>query len=267
MRDLNSGRKPGSERPDLSLIVPCYNEAAVVRNTTTQLIEVFENRRIKLELVLVDNGSWDRTGEIIGQMQAEGMPIIKERVEVNEGYGNGILHGLRRCRGRFIGFVCADGQVEAHDVLKLYEMVANAESPYLAKVRRRFRMDGLVRKVVSIIYNISTAVLFRSLGSIDINGNPKILPREYLERMNLRSKDWFLDAEVMIKAKRLGLPVYEMNVIAQMRRGGKSNVSRNTIKEFVKNLLKYRFGGKRVLKMNSNGTTGVKDNLSQRPEL
>jgi len=68
-----------------------------------------------------------------------------------------------------------------------------------------------------------------------------------LRMMNLESNDWFLDAEVMIKAKVLKLPVFEMNVIAQMREGGKSNVRGTTIWEFVRNLWRFRFGGQAVL--------------------
>jgi hypothetical protein len=133
--------------------------------------------------------------------------------------------------------------VEAEDVVRVYEIAAHTKNPTLAKVRRRFRMDGLVRKIISITYNLITTIMFFGLGSIDINGNPKILPRECLERMNLQSKDWFLDAEVMIKAKRMGLEVYEFNVMAQMREGGSSNVNSNTCWEFIINLLKYRFWG------------------------
>lgn len=227
--------------PDLSLIIPCYNEVDVIRNTTQRLVRVFHERAVNIELILVDNGSNDKTGEIIDQMIVEGYPIIKETVKVNQGYGNGILQGLKHCNGKFVGFLCADGQVEANDVSKVYEIAANTHSPHLVKVRRRFRMDGLIRKFVSVIYNLLTMALFGGLGSIDINGNPKIFPSEYLERMNLQSKDWFLDAEVMIKAKKLGLKVYEINVIAQMREGGKSNVRTSTIQEFLGNLLKYRF--------------------------
>ena len=237
--------------PDLSLVVPCYNEADVIRNTATRLIKVFQEREVTLELILVDNGSKDATPEIIDQMVAKGLPIVKVTVPVNQGYGNGVLQGLRVCHGRFVGFTCADGQVEAHDVGKVYDIASNARSPLLVKVRRRFRMDGMVRKIVSIIYNLMTVVLFGDLGSIDINGNPKILPREYMERMSLKSKDWFLDAEVMIKAKRLKLNVFEMNVIAQMREGGKSNVRGSTIKEFLINLFQYRFNIGGVMNLES----------------
>jgi hypothetical protein len=87
-------------------------------------------------------------------------------------------------------------------------------------------------------------VAFGGLGSIDINGNPKVFPYEHLERMKLQSKDWFLDAEVMIKSKWLGLEVYEFNIFAQMREGGRSNVCIGAFLEFFINILKYRFGKK-----------------------
>ena len=65
--------------------------------------------------------------------------------------------------------------------------------------------------------------------------------------MNLQSKDWFLDAEVMIKARRLGLPVFELNVFSQMRAEGTSNVKASTCWEFLKNLAYYRWGEGRHL--------------------
>jgi len=228
------------ERPELSLAVPCYNEADSIRNTAQRLTEAFRVRGIALELVLVDNGSSDATGSIIDEMIADGMPVVKEVVVRNEGYGNGVLRGLARCTGELVGFICADGQVEAHDVVKLYEVAAHSTAPKLVKVRRRFRMDGFKRKIVSIVFNVVANVVYGGLRSIDINGNPKIFPHSYLPRMALTSKDWFLDAEVMIKAKRLGLSVFEMNVIAQMREEGVSHVRSSTIWEFVRNLLRWR---------------------------
>jgi glycosyltransferase involved in cell wall biosynthesis len=244
-----SGRMPDPERggavPDVSLVVPCYNEVDVIRNTATALVEAFSERRLGLELVLVDNGSSDGTGKVIDELVDEGLPAVKVTVLVNEGYGRGVLEGLRVCRGRFVGFTCADGQVEARDVVRIYEIAAQARTPKLVKVRRRFRMDGMVRKVVSVGYNVLANLLFGGLRSIDLNGNPKILPRASLERMRLTAHDWFLDAEVMLEAKRLGLDVLELNVFAQMREAGRSHVSAGTCWEFVLNLLRYRLRGRR----------------------
>lgn len=233
-----------SAPPDLSLVIPCYNEEDSLRNTIVRLVKCFQTREINLELVIVDNGSLDNTGKIIDELIEEKLPIIKKTVKDNQGYGNGILCGLPSCHGKFVGFICADGQVAAEDVVKVYEAAAKMKTPKLVKVRRRFRMDGLARKIVSTLYNVMISVIFGGLGSIDINGNPKVFPCEYLERMKLQSKDWFLDAEVMIKSKWLGLEVFEFNIFAQMREGGNSNVNTGTLWEFFVNILKYRFGKK-----------------------
>jgi len=59
--------------------------------------------------------------------------------------------------------------------------------------------------------------------------------------MNLESKGWFLDPEIMIKASHLGLPVLEFNAFARMRGNGTSHVRTSTCWEFVRHLLRYRF--------------------------
>ncbi|MDW8352972.1 MAG: glycosyltransferase family 2 protein [Bryobacterales bacterium] len=228
--------------PDLSLVIPCYNEEAVVRETATRLVEAFRAANVRLELVLVDNGSRDATGEIIDRLAAEGMPVVKARVPVNQGFGLGALTGLEKCRGRWIGFMCIDEQVHPQDVVRLYEIAAKTKTPKVFKIRRRFRLDGRMRRVISFVYNVVTTLLFGNLGSMDLNATPKMLPREYVKAMSLQSTDWFLDAEIMIKAKRMGLPVYEMNVFALMRAEGRSHVRAATCWEFVRNLLYYRFG-------------------------
>src|SRR5437763_14469955 len=150
---------------DLSLVIPCYNEEEVLRQTATRLVECLRGRKCRFELVLVDNGSRDQTGQIIDALIAEGMPVVKRVVQVNQGYGHGVLTGLAVCQGKGVGFACADGQVDAEDILKIYDIAANLKRPSLVKVRRRFRMDGFTRKVVSVIYNCMTAVLFGGLGS------------------------------------------------------------------------------------------------------
>lgn len=231
-------------QPEISLVIPCYNEEAVVADTVGDLFLAFERAGRRLELVAVDNGSSDRTGEILAELARRHAHLVALRVDVNQGYGHGLLAGLPRCTAPWVGILCADGQVDAADVLKLYETAARAKAPRLVKVRRRFRMDGWKRKITSIAYNFGTAALFGGLGTIDVNGNPKMLPREWLERMRLESRDWFLDAEIMIKAKRMGLPVLEINVLGQMRAGGASNVRLATCFEFARNLWAYRFGGK-----------------------
>jgi glycosyltransferase involved in cell wall biosynthesis len=229
-------------RPDVSLVLPAYNEEDVLRSTVEGLAKEFQNRGVAVELILVDNGSSDRTGDIMDGLAAEGLPVVKERVDVNRGYGYGVLRGLALARGRFVGFVCADGQVEPRDVVSVYEIASRARPPAVVKVRRHFRMDGFSRRVASIVYNLLANILFSGIRTIDINGNPKIWPADWLEPMRLQSHGWFLDSEVMIKAKRLGLGVIEVNVMARMREGGRSNVRPATCVELLRGLVRYRLG-------------------------
>jgi glycosyltransferase involved in cell wall biosynthesis len=229
--------------PELSLIMPCYNEQDSIPYTIPQLVQAFEKAGHRLELVACDNGSKDRSGELIQSFAAQGMPVVYHRVEPNEGYGNGVLKSIHVCSAPWIGVIPADGQVDAEDVARLFEALKHTDGMVLGKVRRRFRMDGPLRKVVSILYNLFVWMLWPKLGSIDVNGTPKILHRDVLAVMELESKKWFLDPEIMIKAHYLGVRTLEMNVFARMRSNGLSHVRASTCVEFFISLLSFKFGG------------------------
>ncbi|HET9275462.1 MAG TPA: glycosyltransferase [Gemmatimonadales bacterium] len=229
--------------PELSLVMPCYNEEACLGETAPALIQAFADEHIDLELVLVDNGSRDRTGAIIDGFMAAGLPVTKVHIPVNQGYGHGIVRGLEACRAPVIGYLCADGQVAPEDVVRTYRLTTNRAERVLTKVRRRFRQDSLKRKIVSIIYNGLMLGLFGWLGAIDVNGSPKIFSRRAFRAMRLRSDDWFLDPELILKANRLGLRVIEIDVEGYARHAGVSHVKRQTILEFLRNIWYYRTSG------------------------
>jgi glycosyltransferase involved in cell wall biosynthesis len=228
--------------PDLTLVMPCYNEEESVGITVRRLVSVFAAAGHDLELIAVDNGSRDRTGEIIAKLAQEHPGVRLHRVEVNQGYGYGLLSGIPLARGRWVGFIPADGQIDAEDVVRLFEAADESHGNVIAKARRRFRMDGLQRKFVSIGYNFVVRLLWPKLDSLDVNGTPKILPRDALLAMRLESRNWFLDPEIMLKAHVMGLRVLEFNVFARMRGNGVSHVRASTCWEFLRSLLIFRFG-------------------------
>lgn len=234
---------PARGGAEVSFIMPCYNEQDVIPYTIPEFVRAFQAAGHKLELIACDNGSSDRTGELIKEFAAQGMPVVYHRVEPNEGYGNGVLKSIPVCTAPWIGIIPADGQVDADDVARLFQVVKFSDGRVLGKVRRRFRMDGLLRKIVSIAYNGFVFMLWPGLGSIDINGSPKIIHRDVISAMNLQSKQWFLDPEMMVKAHYLGVRVLEMNVFARMRSNGLSHVRASTCIEFFTGLLRFKYGG------------------------
>jgi glycosyltransferase involved in cell wall biosynthesis len=232
-----------SAEPELSLVIPCYNEAESIPYTLPALCAAFARAGRRLEIVAVDNGSRDATWSLLQGLTAAGSPVRPVKVEVNQGYGFGLLSGIPHARAPWIGFIPADGQVDAEDVVRLFEALVPCGPLTLGKVRRRFRMDGLERKLVSIAYNALVWCLWPRLGSIDVNGTPKILHRDVLARMRLESRRWFLDPEILIKARYMGVRVLELNAFARMRGRGLSHVRAETCWEFLRELLRYRFTG------------------------
>jgi glycosyltransferase involved in cell wall biosynthesis len=238
------GEAPRAAEPDISLIMPCYNEEENLGYTIPRLISAFAKEGYRLQLVAVNNGSRDRTGEVIAELAAKHPEVTPAKVEKNIGFGQGILAGIPHCTSAWVGMVAADGQVDAEDVVRLFDACAATDGRVLGKVRRRFRMDGPLRKVISIGYNGFVWMLFPHLGSLDVNGNPRLMRRDVLLKMDLQSTNWLIDPEMLIKAHDMGVRVLELNVFARMRGNGLSHVRLTTCWEFFKHLLAFRFSGK-----------------------
>ncbi len=227
--------------PELSLAIPLYNEQDNVENVVTNLVAALEAAHVDYELVLVNNGSEDRTGEIIERLARENHRLVPVHIPVNQGYGWGIITGLKHCRGRYLGYAWGDNQVRAEDVVKIFDRLRQGDVD-MVKALRIERHDGLQRLIITRVYN-TVFPFFFPVYSKDVNGCPKIFTREAYEAIAPKSRDWFLDAEIMIKAHKLGLRVAEIPVIFYPRSSGKSKVRWKTVLEFALNMIRYRLGG------------------------
>ncbi len=230
---------------DLSLVMPCYQESENVPHSVPRLARAFMNSDCSFEIVTVDNGSTDGTWEKLTELAERFPGIVRPiRVEQNIGYGNGILQGVTQARGTWIGTVAADGQVDAEDLVRLYEACSVTDGRILGKVRRRYRMDGFSRRIISVGYNVFVRMLWPRLGSWDVNGQPRMMRREIWQAMDLQSLNWLLDPEMLIKAHYMGVRVLEVNVFARMRGNGMSHVRMATCWEFFTYLIGFRFSSK-----------------------
>jgi glycosyltransferase involved in cell wall biosynthesis len=228
-------------QPDVSLVMPCYNEEKIVAYSIRRLVQAFAREGYRLELVAVDNGSADRTGSIIRELSEREPAVVPCVVEQNRGYGYGVLEGMKRCTAPWVGHIPADSQVDAEDVVRLFETALIGGERVVAKVRRRFRMDGLNRRVVTFVYNALIRLLWPGLGSFDVNAVPKLVPRDLLAELRLESWGWALDPELMVKAHHLGVPIVEYNIMSRQRAGGHSHVRMGTAWELFGSLLELRF--------------------------
>lgn len=232
---------PAEQGVELSLVIPLYNEEDGLRKMALDMLAEFRRSAVRCELVLVNNGSRDGTGDILKQLAQEFREIRVVHVPVNLGYGWGIICGLRAATGPILGFMCGDGQIMPEDVVRVHRQLVEHNLD-LCKVVRVVRTDGLQRKVMSLVYNILFRGLF-GLRSQDINGTPKLMRHGCYEALSLMSKDWFIDAEAMIKASRRGYRIGEVPVEFHPRENGHSHVKLTTALEFLKNMVRYRISG------------------------
>jgi len=223
----------------ISLVLLFYNEEENVTWVVEDLRRVLDQAGFEFNLILVDNGSQDRTPDLIQNLVDNDSRLKKVMVKENLGFGWGVISGLAAARSPWVGYMGGDGQVDPEDVVKLLNL---RQSGYdLIKVRRTLRQDGFIRAWISNVYVMMTCILF-GIPFYDVNATPRIFRRIWLEKFQLSSRDWFLDAELLVKSELLGLKLKEVSIIFQKREGGSSNVNLGTIFEFLKNIAKFRFG-------------------------
>jgi len=230
-----------SAEPALSVVVPLYNEAGNVETFAENLYLALKDSVPEHEIVLVDNGSSDATGALIADC-AQRFPTVRTvSVPVNRGYGWGIINGLRAARGRVIGWVDGDNEVPPETAPAAYrELTRRGLDLICGEVIPAGR--SLRRRLVSAIFLGTFNLLFLSRYR-SINGKPKLFRRECLKKLAPAARDWFIDAEIMIKARRAGLRTGFLPFRLNPRRGGESNVRARTALEFVANLLRARIRG------------------------
>jgi len=220
--------------PQYSIVIPLYNEEECIERSAVDIVREL-NREFhgNFEIILVVNGSRDRTGEICDKLAERYLEIKTVHVLENLGYGGGIVTGLDTATGDYFGYTCGDGQIAPQDLVKVMRKIEQGNYD-IVKTRRISRDDGLHREILSRVYNVTFHWLF-NISSQDINAMPKLIRRDAYRSLNLASRDWFIDAEIMIKAHNFGLQVKEIPVHYRKRIGGKSVVHISTLFQFLKN--------------------------------
>jgi len=227
-------------KPELSIVVPAYNEGEHLAGVIAEMTDVFGKAGIDYEIVIVNNGSSDDTGTIVDQLAHENQRIRAVHLHQNRKYSGGIRAGLAEARGAVMGWAHADGQADPYDVVRLYRAMLEQKCE-LAKAIRRERHESPWRIVQGKIWYGIFQLLFWSPYR-DVNATPKLMTRRAADILKLDSRDWFLDPEFVIKALRNKIAICEVETIWRSRRSGSTRAHLLTGLEFLKNLILYRVG-------------------------
>jgi glycosyltransferase involved in cell wall biosynthesis len=214
------------ETKDLSLIIPCYNEELNIPLIFERCQEIAPND-VNLEIILVNNGSKDGTGEAIKNAIEKTSPLfVYAEVETNIGYGHGILSGLAVARGKVLAWTHADMQTDPEDVIKAYRLYQTYNNPkvFVKGTRKK-------RAIVPLFFTWGMTVIASwALGVrlADIGAQPKLFSRQfYLKYLSHNAPtDFSLDLYAMYYAQKHGtmvtFPVYFKNRAFGEAKGGGS---------------------------------------------
>jgi glycosyltransferase involved in cell wall biosynthesis len=229
--------------PEFSLVVLCYRSGKSIIPFIEKICQTLSCCAFTWELVLVGNyieGSADETPAVIEALAAT-RPNILTVVRPKVGMmGWDMRMGLDAARGEYIGVIDGDGQFPAEAIVACL-LKAKVENLDLTKTYRVRRDDGIYRRIISAVYNLLFKLLF-GLRIRDVNSKPKVIRRSKYELLHLESNDWFVDAEIMIRAQEAGLTIGEIPVHFFVNDTRGSFVRPAAIFEFMSNLFKYRFG-------------------------
>lgn len=220
-----------------SVVIPAYNESENLLILLPRLESALSVLHEEYEMIVVDNASTDRTPEVLREFQKI-MPNLRVVSEPTLGYGRAVLAGLTAARGSYIGIIRADNQEKSEDLLKMFLTAREGHYDFYKAIRMHRRNDGMKRIIISFFYNKLFRFLF-NVRSRDLNATPKVFTRAFYERAHLESKDWFIDAEMVIKAEKMGCHLGEMEIEYLPRLKGKSSVRLRHIFEFLRNMLQW----------------------------
>lgn len=226
---------------DFSIILPSYNEADNLPSLLRDIKERFNGLGITYEIIVVDDGSTDNTQDILIFLSKETSELNNTKIWPNAGFGAAVIKGLSLARGDVLGFMDADGQIEAKYLLQLFLKLTKDGFDF-CKAKRVKRDDGFRRVFTSKIYNLIFKITFG--GNIDdVCGKPKIFTKTFYDKIKpIISKRWFIDSEIIIKAIGQKSRVGELPIVFLARKKGFSKAKfLATASEYLKNIIYWRF--------------------------
>ena len=228
---------------ELSVVVLSYRSGERADNVLIPLYDLLEQQGVPFEVIAVAN-YWDDDDvtPVVARAVASTRPRMRVVARRKHGdMGWDMRSGLRAATGDYLVVIDGDGQVPVEYALEAYRQLRETGAP-IVKGRRFFRGDGLSRSLLSLAYNGLFRIVFGTRGVWDVNGRPKGLTRAAWQRLDLRTDDWFTDAELILKARRLGLEIREFPVRFLEQDGWTSLVGAATVWEFVRNMTRARLG-------------------------
>ena len=239
-------RIPGS----LSLVLPAHNEEANIDVVVRQALDVLPKFTDDFEIVVVNDGSRDRTRQILDDLAGTHPQVRPVHHEVNRGYGGALVSGFNATTGDFVMFMDSDRQFDINDLALLSPFIGSSD---IVAGFRRERNDPLHRRINAEVFNTVVRALY-GVHMRDIDCAFKVFRGDMLRDIQLTSSGALINTEMQAKLRRKGATLQQVAVnhyprVAGTATGANLRVIAHAMKETLTlwwSMHRYRSKGREI---------------------
>ncbi|PIP86870.1 cell wall biosynthesis glycosyltransferase [Candidatus Campbellbacteria bacterium CG22_combo_CG10-13_8_21_14_all_36_13] len=231
--------KPIKKLSSVSFFCPAYYDEKNLPVLIPKVHELLSSITDIFEIIIVEDGSPDRTGEVADDLAKHYSYTRVIHHIKNRGYGGALKTGFLESKYDYVMYTDGDHQYDVFEFIPNLHLLDNADiiSGYVTKKAVSFS-----RKFQSFCFNTLITILFLTYTK-DINCSMKIYKRNVLDTIIIKSNSAFIDAEMILKAKKGGFVVSHFPVTHYIREQGLASGSKpSVIVHTIKDMFKYRFG-------------------------
>jgi len=194
--------------PGLSVFLPSHNEEGNVERVVNDWLKEMPRAAERAEVIVVNDGSRDRTGEIADRLAATDSRVKVVHHQVNRGYGGAVISGIRAATMPYVLLCDGDGQFDPADIELMIPFVPEFD---VVAGRRARRADPLMRRINGKAWTTLVQIVL-GITISDIDCGFKLFKREFLDGMELKAHGAMISTELMARVTGRGAKVKEVDV-------------------------------------------------------
>ena len=203
----------------ISVFFPCYNEQENVGRTVEKALEVMQKLNADFEVIIVDDGSSDGTGQIADEIADREGRVKVVHHEGNLGYGAALQSGFKAATKELVFYTDGDGQFDMNEMPPLLALMEQYDIVSCYRLNRR---DSIIRKINGWCWTRLVCLMF-GLKIRDIDCAFKLYKREIFDKIELSSTGALIDAEILARAARKGYRIIQKGVHHYPRTSGEQS--------------------------------------------
>ena len=210
------------EKCVLSVVMPAYNEASVIKTNLFETIRVLDEFCYDFELIVVDDGSTDGTYEQIVSISEEDKRVVPVSTPLNAGKGDALKSGVNYTTGTYVAFLDSDLDLHPSQLKSFMDMMKerNADVVIGSKMHKDSKIDyPMQRRIISHIYFMFLRILFR-LNIHDTQTGIKLFKGDLIRGVmkKILVKRFAYDVEVLVLCYRTGAKIIEHPIELEYKR-------------------------------------------------